>query len=319
VEIWLFAGNVLIGLVFLARVREHGHMLDAVHNSPHSGPIDWRAAFVAERQAHASEREAHELTREALASLKAAFERLQIQVATLVRQRFGSSSENADQLAMFGSADVEVIEQKSEPKAPITPKSRPAERQRVVLPQGLPEERVEVDVPAEQKVAADGTPLKRIGEETTVKLGYRAAMFFKKVIVRPERSEVSEANIRRSAPARGRRALRKAAVATDRGLAARCQPGCAPSGSEVRRSPAAVPDRGDLLACRCGHPAQHAERLGDRAGGVAEAAAHAAEGAAVRAAGDPRRRDGVAAAVGGPDDQCAGLGLRGARSEDRAV
>ena len=178
-EIWLFAGNVLIAMAFIARLREPAGMLDTVHNSPDSAPIDWRAAFERER-------EAHELTREALASLEAAFEKLQLQVATLVRQRFGSSSENADQLALFGSADVEVIEQKFEPKAPITPKSRPAERQRVVLPQGLPEERQEIDVPAEQKVAADGTPLKRIGEETTVKLGYRAAMFFKRVIVRPK-------------------------------------------------------------------------------------------------------------------------------------
>lgn len=179
-EIWLFAGNVLIALVFLARVREAQGMLDVIQDSPENPPIDWRAAFEAERSAHAQTR--------------AALEKLQLQVATLVRQRFGSSSENADQLALFGSADVEVIEQKLPAKAPITPKTRPAERQRVVLPQGLPEERVEIDVPASEKIAADGTPLKRIGEETTVKLGYRAAVFFKKVIVRPKYADPRDAS-----------------------------------------------------------------------------------------------------------------------------
>lgn len=109
---------------------------------------------------------------------------LEQQLATLKRQRFGASSENADQLTMFGNADIEVIEQEIQSEQPVTPKKKPVERQRLVLPKGLPEERVEVDLPASEKVAADGTPLKKIGEDVTVKLCFKPAVFYKKLIVR---------------------------------------------------------------------------------------------------------------------------------------
>ena len=126
--------------------------------------------------------------RAALVVLQAAFEKLQLQFQTLLRQRFGSTSESADQLMLFGSSDVEVIEQTVVvADAPITPKRKPvAERQRLVLPAGLPEQRIEIDVPEADKINADGEPLKRIGEEVTVKLGYTPASFFKKLIVRPK-------------------------------------------------------------------------------------------------------------------------------------
>lgn len=120
------------------------------------------------------------------AALEAALVKLQQQILTLTRQRFGSGSEHADQLALFGSAEVEVIEQTVSPQAAVTPRKPATERQRLVLPKNLPEERVEIDLPQADKVAADGTPLKRIGEEVTVKLGYRPAVLFKKIIVRPK-------------------------------------------------------------------------------------------------------------------------------------
>ena len=113
-------------------------------------------------------------------------DKLQQQLLSLVRQRFGSSSENSKQLSLFGVEDVEVIEQPT-PDAPIAPKPKAApERQRLVLPKGLPEERIEIDLPASDKLAADGTPLVRFGEEVTVKLGFRPAQFFKRLIVRPQ-------------------------------------------------------------------------------------------------------------------------------------
>lgn len=121
-----------------------------------------------------------------LDQLRARLDKLQQQLLSLVRQRFGSTSENIKQLTLFGSEDVEVIEQTA-PDAPVTPKPRPKpERQRLVLPKGLPEERIEIDLPEDQKVAADGTPLERIGEEVTVKLGYRPAQYIKIVYVRPK-------------------------------------------------------------------------------------------------------------------------------------
>jgi hypothetical protein len=119
-------------------------------------------------------------------SLRARLAALEQQLAALKRQRFGASSENADQLTMFGSADIELIEQEIKAEVPVAPKKTVVERQRLVLPKGLPEERVEVDLPACEKVAADGAPLKRIGEEVTVKLCFKPAAFFKKLIIRPK-------------------------------------------------------------------------------------------------------------------------------------
>lgn len=119
-------------------------------------------------------------------SAEARLAALEQQLAALKRQRFGASSENADQLTMFGSADIELIEQEIKSEVPVAPKRTVVERQRLVLPKGLPEERVEVDLPAAEKVAADGMPLKRIGEEVTVKLCFKPAAFFKKLIIRPK-------------------------------------------------------------------------------------------------------------------------------------
>ena len=42
-------------------------------------------------------------------SAEARLAALEQQLAALKRQRFGASSENADQLTMFGSADIELI------------------------------------------------------------------------------------------------------------------------------------------------------------------------------------------------------------------
>jgi hypothetical protein len=118
-------------------------------------------------------------------SAEARLAALEQQLAALKRQRFGASSENADQLTMFGNADIELIEQEIRSEQPVTPKKTVTERQRLVLPKGLPEERIEVDLPASEKLAADGAPLKRIGEEVTVKLCFKPAAFYKKLIVRP--------------------------------------------------------------------------------------------------------------------------------------
>lgn len=120
-----------------------------------------------------------------LSELTERFVRLQAQLDSLLRQRFGAKSENADQLTLFGALDAEVVEQPA-PQAPIQPRQQPVERQRLVLPKGLVEERMEIDLPEADKQAADGTPLVRIGEEVTVKLGFRPAVFYKKLIVRPK-------------------------------------------------------------------------------------------------------------------------------------
>lgn len=57
--------------------------------------------------------------RRELATLKAAIEKLQFDFLTLLRQRFGVRSESIDQLHLFGSDDVELIEQPQE--LPVAP------------------------------------------------------------------------------------------------------------------------------------------------------------------------------------------------------
>ena len=147
-----------------------------MQTAPASTPIshDMHLAVVAER----------DTLRRELATLKAAFEKLQFDLQTLLRQRFGVRSESIDQLHLFGSDDVEFIEQTKE--VPVAPVKKAITRDRVVLPADLPVEREEIDVPASEKLAADGAPLVRIGEETSIKLGYRPAAFFKRELVRPK-------------------------------------------------------------------------------------------------------------------------------------
>ena len=149
---------------------------DSVPRADYEAALSERAAAQAECRVALARAE----------SAEARLAALEQQLAALKRQRFGASSENADQLTMFGSADIELIEQEIKSEVPVAPKRTVVERQRLVLPKGLPEERVEVDLPAAEKVAPDGAPLKRIGEEVTVKLCFKPATFFKKLIVRPK-------------------------------------------------------------------------------------------------------------------------------------
>lgn len=92
-----------------------------------------------------------------MATLKAAFEKLQFDLQTLLRQRFGARSERIDQLHLFGSPDVEFIEQTKEVSV-APPVKKAITRDRVILPTDLPVEREEIDVPASEKIAADGAP-----------------------------------------------------------------------------------------------------------------------------------------------------------------
>lgn len=172
-RVWIFAGNPLIELDFQAVIRS----VSGMQIAPASTPIshDMHLAVVAERDA----------LRFRLAALEAAFEKLQFDLQRLLRQRFGMRTENIDQLHLFGADDVEFIEQTKE--VPVAPPVKKAiTRDRVILPADLPVEREEIDVPASEKIATDGAPLVRIGEEISIKLGYRPAAFFKRELVRPK-------------------------------------------------------------------------------------------------------------------------------------
>lgn len=165
-KLCLFNGISMIWLAFLGAM---GSFVSMLENAPDMVPRAEFEAVLARAQ-----------------SAEARLALLEQQLASLKRQTFGASSENADQLTMFGSAEIELIEQEIKAEQPVAPKKAVVERQRLVLPKGLPEQRIEIDLPEAEKVAADGTPLKRIGEEVTVKLGFKPAVFFKKLIVRPK-------------------------------------------------------------------------------------------------------------------------------------
>ena len=187
-KVWLFAGNVLILLALCVAIRSVSGMQIALADAPvpaaiHNAVV---AELTAQRDALAVE----------LASLKSTIEKLRFDFQTLLRQRFGSSSENIQQIPLFGSDDVEVIEQ-DKVSTPALPTKKVVTRERLLLPKDLPVEREVIDVPAAEKVAADGTPKTQIGEEITVKLGYRPAAFFKREIVRPKYADpaVPEAGV----------------------------------------------------------------------------------------------------------------------------
>jgi len=162
-------------------------MLEASTHHPESTLAEVMAALADECQAQAQERQAHAQTRTELLDLKQRFAQLEVRLQSLLRQRFGARTEHADQLQLFATPDVEVIEQTVVPSAPPAHKPKaPVRRERVVLPKGLPEERSRIDLPESEKFAADGTPLVCIGVEETVKLKIEPARMIKQVIERPK-------------------------------------------------------------------------------------------------------------------------------------
>ena len=184
-RVWLFAGNVLILLALCIGICSVSGMQNALENAP--VPFQVHAALTAKFEALLVDHHA----------LKAAFEKLQFQFQALLRQRFGVRGESIDQLQLFGTDDVEFIEREQVSAPPAAVAKKPTNRDRVALPRDLPVEREVIDVPEADKLAADGTPLRQIGEEITVKLGYRPAAFYKREIVRPKYADprVPEAGV----------------------------------------------------------------------------------------------------------------------------
>jgi len=103
--------------------------------------------------------------------LSALVEKLTFQLALLKRLHFGQKSEALSALMgdLFGKPTE--LEQVAPPTTPPRKASRePQAAPRVTLPPGLPVEVIEIDLPAAEKLSADGTPLRRIGEETSDRL-----------------------------------------------------------------------------------------------------------------------------------------------------
>jgi len=115
-------------------------------------------------------------------------EKLTFQLAMLKRMQFGQKSEALSALMgdLFGSA-TELEQPASPAKAPPLKASRePKAAPRVTLPPNLPVDVVEIDLPAEHRVDAEGKPLRRIGEEVSDRLAVEPGRFYIKRTIRPK-------------------------------------------------------------------------------------------------------------------------------------
>ena len=102
---------------------------------------------------------------------------LREQIAELKRARFGKKSErweSPEQGCLFNEAEVESKKpdedgESSRPESEVAGHKRKRGK-RKPLPESLPREIVKIELPIEQQVAEDGTPLKVIGWEISEKL-----------------------------------------------------------------------------------------------------------------------------------------------------
>jgi len=107
------------------------------------------------------------------------------------KQFFGSKSErlisdSPQQLVFF--PEMAPVEKQTKEKIPgyERNKGKPGEAS-IKLPANLPIERIQIDLPAEEKVCkVTGELLVKIGEEITRKLAHRPGSFYIKEIVRPK-------------------------------------------------------------------------------------------------------------------------------------
>ncbi len=152
-------------------------------------PAKLKALLLAERGELAAERQAHAATTEELKLTRLERDQAKAKLQALLKRYFGRSSEKLDenQLKMAWAAVEADLETRTPPKpqkAPQAPR-RPSERRARRL-EDLPVlETVVVDVPAEDKLAPDGTPLVKIREEVTDEVDYQPGKLFRRQFIRP--------------------------------------------------------------------------------------------------------------------------------------
>ncbi len=118
---------------------------------------------------------------EKLAHYESENERLLEIIRELKRQRFGPRKErweSEEQACLFNEAEVESRkpEDSEESSAEVEVKGHTRKRgKRKPLPKELPREVIVLDLPEDEKVSEDGTPLRVIGKEVSEKLFYEPA------------------------------------------------------------------------------------------------------------------------------------------------
>ncbi|MCC7328919.1 MAG: IS66 family transposase [Gammaproteobacteria bacterium] len=169
-------------------------------------PAELQELLVAERAGHAATRQ--ELEAEVARHRQTALERDEARgrLQALLKRYFGRSSEKLDpnQLSLAWAAVQDELMAATPPAElpapPPRPTCAPAPRRARRL-EDLPVlETVVIDVPAEQKVAADGTALVRIREEVTDEVDYQPGKLFRRQIIRPVYASPSHAGAPQIAP-----------------------------------------------------------------------------------------------------------------------
>lgn len=121
-------------------------------------------------------------------SLAADLDQYKQRVDYLLRRLFGSSSERIDpnQLALFKEALAQAVEETGAPEespTPATAKRNGHGRNR--LPEDLPRQRVEHDIPDSEKTCPQGHERVRIGEDVSEQLDFTPASYYVIEHVRP--------------------------------------------------------------------------------------------------------------------------------------
>lgn len=127
-------------------------------------------------------------------SLQNEVEYLKEQLEWFKRQLFGQKAEkfvdksNGAQLYFEGFDKlVEVPPEKTTIPAHERKKRKPTGKDEIIVPAGLPVERLFIDIPEEAKICPKtGVPLVKIGEEVTSKLAHKPGSYFIKQIIRPK-------------------------------------------------------------------------------------------------------------------------------------
>lgn len=158
----------------------------------------------------AAERSAHAATRQQLAELAADLQRTELErdeakakLQALLKRYFGRSSEKLDpnQLALAWAAVEAELAAATPPPPPVARPPRSPSVRRAQRLEDLPVlETVVVDLPAEKKVAPDGTALVKIREEVTNEVDYQPGKLFRRQIIRPVYASPAHCGVPQVAP-----------------------------------------------------------------------------------------------------------------------
>lgn len=152
-------------------------------------PAEFQTLLVAERAAHGVTK--LERDTERVLHQQAALERdaAKAKLQALLKRYFGRSSEKLDpnQLALaWAAVEANRALATPPPPAPVARQPRTPSVRRAQRLEDLPVlETIIVDLPAAEKLAADGTALVKIREEITDEVDYQPGKLFRRQIIRP--------------------------------------------------------------------------------------------------------------------------------------